>query len=526
MPTTVRRTPGVYTAEENDFPGSGKPVATAVPAFIGYTPQAEYKGKCYTNKATKISSMAEFQTIFMLPDPPAPADPAKQYNPEYYLVAEKSQPDKGDYMTIEGAYYSILPDPSTIYYLYNSIRLFYQNGGGDAYIVSVGGYGPAAKQPLACGGEQIVNPNVTLNDLLAGVALLANEQEPTMYICPEATLLCVAGNGTLMETMLHQAENMQTPMCIFDIIGGRDPDPILYTQDIQTFRDNTGSQGLKYGASYYPFVDTTIMQSENIDYTNLFGGDVTQLAALLNPPSCPNSAAEQVLNMIENPSASPLTVSQYNAALADASATYAQMMKHVLQQTNVLPPSGGMAGVYTTTDKNLGVWHAPANVSIVGVADLPIKLSTSQQDDLNSDPVSGKSINAIRFFNGQGILVWGAKTLDGNSHDWRYIPVCRTVTMLGQMCKLATSAYEFKPNDANTWAEVNSMISSFLTTIWKEGGLQGATAAHAFQVEVGLGSTMTSEDILNEIMNVSVKVALVRPAEFIVINFAQEMTQS
>ncbi|MCJ8268537.1 MAG: hypothetical protein MJK04_03955, partial [Psychrosphaera sp.] len=125
--STVRKTPGVYTAEENAFSNSAGSVATAVPAFIGYTPQTEYQGKSYTNKVTKITSMVEFQTIFMLPNLPAPAESAKQYNPEYYLVAQKSMPDQGDYMMIEGTYYSILPDPSTIYYLYNSIRLFYQN---------------------------------------------------------------------------------------------------------------------------------------------------------------------------------------------------------------------------------------------------------------------------------------------------------------------------------------------------------------------------------------------------------------
>ena len=130
-----------------------------------------------------------------------------------------------------------------------------------------------------------------------------------------------------------------------------------------------------YGASYYPFVDTTIMQSGDIDYTNLFGVDVKQLEQLLNPPTNPNADAATILGQIENPPADPLSVSQYNAALTNASPTYALMMKHVLAQTNILPPSGGMAGVYTTNDNNMGVWHAPANVSIVGVVDVPIKLS-------------------------------------------------------------------------------------------------------------------------------------------------------
>jgi len=152
--------------------------------------------------------------------------------------------------------------------------------------------------------------------------------------------------------------------------------------------------------------------------------------------------------------------------------------------------------------------------------------SESQQADLNVDAVSGKSINAIRFFNGLGILIWGARTLDGNSQDWRYLSVRRTMNFLEQSSKLAAQAYVFAPNDKNTWEGVKAMIGSFLTGIWKQGGLQGATAASAFSVECGLGSTMTADDILNGFMNVTIKVAVVRPAEFIVLTFQQQQATS
>ncbi|HEX5785782.1 MAG TPA: phage tail sheath family protein, partial [Burkholderiaceae bacterium] len=158
-------TPGVYINEVNGFPNSVTPVATAVPAFIGYTPQAAYQGTSYDNKPVKISSFAEFQAIFMLPDPPPPADPAKQYNPAYYLVQQQTVPTVGQCMTLNGQCCSILPDPATIYYLYNSIRLFYENGGGDAYIVAVGTYGPASHKPMTDPAAQVINPNVQLQDL-------------------------------------------------------------------------------------------------------------------------------------------------------------------------------------------------------------------------------------------------------------------------------------------------------------------------------------------------------------------------
>ncbi len=519
------KTPGVYINELNAFPNSVVAVPTAVPAFIGYTPAAMYNGKSYTNVPQKITSFAEFLAIYCLPDVPHPASPAKQYSPEYYLVKQKSQPTTGDYLLIDNAYYAILPDPNTIYYMYNSIRLFYQNGGGDAYIVSVGSYGPPSKKPMPVGVQHIVNPNVQLADLTKGLTLLLREEEPTMYICPEATLLSIEDNGILMQQMLLQCNTMQTAMAIFDIIGGRNPDPILYTNDITTFRNNTGTTGLGYGAAYYPFIGTTVMQNTDIDYTNLFGGDTTQLAALLNPADNPNPAVASILATINNP-ASTLTVTQNNNALLAASQTYVLITQQVLKTANILPPSGAMAGVITTTDNQEGVWYAPANTSIVGAVSLPIRLSESQQGNLNVDAVSGKSINAIRFFNGQGILVWGARTLDGNNQDWKYIQVRRTITMIEQSCKLAARAYVFEPNDANTWVGVKSMLSNFLTNIWKQGGLMGASASDAFSVECGLGTTMTPNDILDGFMNVSIRLAILRPAEFIVISFQQQMQKS
>ncbi len=508
------KSPGVYINEVSAFGNAVVPVATAVPAFVGYTPQASYEGKSYANIPQKITSLSQFKAIYCY------SDKDKQYNPEYYLVKQKSLPEKGDYMQIGADYYSIVPDPNTIYFLYNSIKLFYENGGGDAYIVSVGSYGAPSGKPMTP-GDQIINPNVQLNDLMAGLALLKNEEEPTMYICPEATLLPVAANGTLMQDMLLQNAEMGTAISIFDVIGGRNPDPIMYINDIETFRNNTGSNGLKFGTAYYPFIGTTIMQNSDIDYTNLFGGDTKQLEALLNPADAPNANVATILGNLD-----ALTVSQNQAALINSSKIYGLMIKHILSDANMLPPSGALAGVITKTDNEVGPWQAPANTSIVGAARLPIKLSSRQQEGLNVDAVSGKSINAIRFFNGLGILIWGARTLDGNSLDWRYLPVRRTMTFLEQSCKLAAHAYVFQPNDKNTWEGVIAMISSFLNGIWKEGGLQGASAADAFVVQCGLGSTMTPEDLLEGFMRVTVKVAIVHPAEFIVLTFEQQMAKS
>ncbi|MNY32438.1 Phage tail sheath protein [compost metagenome] len=140
--------------------------------------------------------------------------------------------------------------------------------------------------------------------------------------------------------------------------------------------------------------------------------------------------------------------------------------------------------------------------------------------------MNGKAVNAIRYFVGEGVKVWGARTLDGNSLDWRYINVRRTMLMLEESIKNASKAYVFEPNVANTWVSVRSMINSFLTGIWKRGGLAGSTPEDAFSVHIGLGETMTPDDILEGIMRITILVAISRPAEFIEITFQQQMQKS
>jgi len=135
-------------------------------------------------------------------------------------------------------------------------------------------------------------------------------------------------------------------------------------------------------------------------------------------------------------------------------------------------------------------------------------------------------VNAIRSFPNFGLLVWGARTLAGNSDDWRYINVRRTVIMIEQSVKTALQTYVFQANDSLAWTSANASISNFLNMLWKEGALVGSKPTDAYSVSVGLGSTMTAQDILDGLMKISVSLALVHPAEFIVLNFQQQMQTS
>ena len=206
-------------------------------------------------------------------------------------------------------------------------------------------------------------------------------------------------------------------------------------------------------------------------------------------------------------------------------ATYNLIKLEIAKRTVTVPSSGVMAGIYARVDKNNGVWKAPANVSVNYVIKPTLAVTHDQQADLNVH-TTGKSINAIRSFTGKGTLVWGGRTLAGNDNEWRYISVRRFFNMVEESVKKATEQFVFEGNDANTWVRLRAMIENFLILQWRAGALTGAKPEQAFFVRIGLGETMTADDILNGYMNVEIGMAVVRPAEFIVLKFSHKMQEA
>lgn len=206
--------------------------------------------------------------------------------------------------------------------------------------------------------------------------------------------------------------------------------------------------------------------------------------------------------------------------------TYKNILKAIKNEGIILPPSGAIAGVYAAVDSTRGVWKAPANVSLSAVIGPVVKINDDQQADMNVDVNAGKSINAIRSFAGKGTIVWGARTLAGNDNEWRYIPVRRLYNMVEESVKKSTSWVVFEPNDANTWIRVKAQIENFLTKLWRDGALAGATPEDAFFVQVGIGVTMTAQDILEGRLNIEIGMAAVRPAEFIILKFSHLLQKS
>jgi hypothetical protein len=191
-----------------------------------------------------------------------------------------------------------------------------------------------------------------------------------------------------------------------------------------------------------------------------------------------------------------------------------------LANGTVIPPSGVMAGIVARMDNTQGCWKAAANVALAeGMPTVAIDDALNGHMTANGAHVT---VNAIRYFRDRGTLVWGARTLNGNNVDDRYMPVKRTLIHVSMSLRQAIKAYVFEPNDEGTWESVRGMCDSFLTSCWRQGALAGATASESFFVRIVM-DTMNANDISNGRMVLEVGVALQRPAEFHLIRMEQQM---
>ena len=501
--TNEMRTPGVYIVENDAFPNFNVEVATAVPAFIGYTQKAEtQRGQKLRNTPRRITSMPEFRDYFG--GAPEMCFSIAEQKPAGSFEAPVWQHGGRDFY---------LKRAAQPFILYWSMLQFFNNGGEACVVVSVGNYASRIEE----------------NELITGVAALKTQQEVTLVVVPDAVLLAEQHCINVQRACLAHCCDTRNRFAILDIHNGYLARDVV--DCIDAFRDGIGTKGLEFGATYYPWLESTVVQDLEIGIETIELASRGTLQQIINsaiPSSDENrdeieSLSERLAdagsaNISEEGGSDKQLV---HKSLLAVSEPYQAIMKAILKRTNLLPPSAVMAGVYTMVDSTHGVWRAPANVALNGVIRPAVQITHEEQEDLTVSP-QGKSVNAICNFVGQGTLVWGARTLDGNSLDWRYINVRRTVIMLEQSLRLACKPFVSEANDANTWIAMKSMTRSFLTGIWKSGGLAGATPDDAFNVHVGLGETMSPEDVHEGVLRMSVLVALVRPAEFIEVTFTQQ----
>jgi phage tail sheath protein FI len=675
MPTY--KTPGVYTEEISKFPPSVAEVATAIPAFIGYTEKAERFGVNVTNVPTRVTSLLEYHDIF-----------GGEFTVPHFDVVL----DQANGYAVESV------TPSKRFYMYDALRLYFDNGGGPCYIVSVGRHSDTVQL-----GDETATPIVP--GLQVGLKAVEKFDEPTILLFPDAPLLAASASFySLQQRALDQAARLMDRVALLDL---RENAPAA-VDFVEEFRNTIGINNLKYGAAYTPWLfdaypkDVSFASfngmkdaanawvkdktNANVTLTNLpvdptlnalaastntaisdqaalttkidalrtaafatlrdrYGSarrvvstttdanataDVTALIALLRSfaldvatwgtaVASPDlrkdldamgkdkvkSAVERLIALEKNASvktetgrddatinndyhafdalnwlsaaASAITASTRDytkdpadntvslsqaaeanqiakdvdtsanellafvdaaVAAADTRRTLAestlyqqhpivrQIVDAIAQELSRVPPSGAVAGVYALTDRTRGVWKAPANVSLSNVIAPTQAYDYYDQEDLNVDVNGGKSINAIRAFTGAGVLVWGARTLAGNDNEWRYVSVRRFFNMVEESIKKSTAWAVFEPNEPNLWTKVKGMIDNYLIQKWREGALVGSTADKAFYSHVGLGVTMTAQDVLEGRLIIEIGLAVVRPAEFIVLRFSHKMQEA
>jgi phage tail sheath protein FI len=536
-------TPGVYVEEISTLAPSVAQVATAIPAFIGYTETG--------SGVKRIDTLLDYETFF-----------GKAKPSTFAITVDENRDNQGNtsYEVKEVKRDSDKTNPFLMHY---GLSLYFLNGGGSCYIVSLGDY----NSDLTKAGQAFKD----------GLSLLEKEDEPTLIVLLDAvSVLTKEDYYGLCDQALKQCNNLGDRFLITDVAEG----------DWQTFRDKTPTgKLLTYGAAYHPYLKTLLNYQPGIvdvkinalSYQAATDNVITvTYTGSLSSPKLVITAGTPAQGKVDfdTKTADTLTITiatpaptgnevatawstwkstndttgfdiqkngDGNANIAAATSkvlTKAVTQKKLeeLQSTNtalynklklqlneervILPPSPAIAGIYASVDRERGVWKTPANVSISAVLGPVSKISDTDQDRLNIDPSgAGKSINAIRDFTGKGTLVWGGRTLAGDDNEWRYVSVRRLFITIEESTKKATSFAVFEPNDATTWLKVKAMIESYLYGLWEQGALQGSKPEAAYFVNVGLGKTMTPQDILEGRMKVEIGVAAVRPAEFIILKF-------
>ncbi len=479
------KTPGVYTEEISTLPPSVAEVSTAIPAFIGYT---EKCGDDVKNKPIRISSLLDFEHKF---------GGAK-------VASFKVHLDTDDNITS-------IETTQPKYQLYYHLRMFFLNGGGNCYIVSVGDF----------------NTGPAKGEFLDGLNELAKEDEPTLNLFPEAVGLTSENDYyDLCVQSLAQCAKLKDRFTILDVLDG--------DTDAGKFRTGIGTDNLKYGAAYYPYLNTTqhylLAEADEphvsvVKKSQAKAGETGQAKA---GETGQTEAGETGQTEADKASTSAVKAGQpitLDKIRKQDTALYNQVKAALDREYMTLPPSSAVAGVYSRVDREKGVWKAPANESLASVIGPAVKITNDAQRDFNVHS-TGKSINAIRAFSGKGTLIWGARTLEGNSNEWRYVSIRRLFNMIEESINKATAFAVFGGNDAMDWLRIKTMIESYLEGLWRKGALAGSKPEEAYTVNVGLGRTMTEQDILNGIMNVEVGIAAVRPAEFIILKFSHKLQEA
>lgn len=447
-------TPGVYTNEIATALEQFNTSLPTVPIFVGFTEKTSYQNRSLLYQPVPIASMTEFESFFgTLPISNWEWDST---NSQITCTDEVS------------------------YRLYHSLQLYFDNGGGACYVVSTGTYRKTMDSQLA-----VVRFEKALQ-------YISKQPDSNVMVWADAHL---AGESLIYpayQQALQLGNTRKDWMVLIDLYSKNLS--VKYESLRSNFELAIGHTGLRYGAAYYPYLQTVykVLNDESrcrikVDHTSYF---------LKFPPDHPE--ADRSLYSI-HPS------------------KYATVRKIFEAKKVVLPSSPAVAGLMCQRQ----LWKASANQELQSVEKTMVTINQALQE-LMTVPPSGKSVNAVRSFIGRGVLVWGARTLNSHDNEWRYIPVVRFAGAVEKTITKGLTSFKSSPNNESTWTAIKSVITSFLDSQWRQGALAGDSPSKAFYCKIGLGSTMTQQDVLDNKIIVEVGLAMLKPAEFLVLNIISQ----
>jgi phage tail sheath protein FI len=221
------------------------------------------------------------------------------------------------------------------------------------------------------------------------------------------------------------------------------------------------------------------------------------------------------------PGLSPQQIREWRLTTAGYDSKYAALYYPWIKVVNPLgdgsitvPPGGHMAGIWARSDGERGVHKAPANEVVRGSIGLEVQISRGEQDTLNPH-----GINCIRAFPGRGIRVWGARTLSSDP-SWRYLNVRRLFNYVEKSIENGTQWVVFEPNDMDLWERVKRDVSAFLTRVWMDGALFGATPNESYFVKCDAELNTVEVRDAGQLI-VEIGIAPVKPAEFVIFRISQ-----
>ncbi|WP_158893776.1 phage tail sheath family protein [Amycolatopsis anabasis] len=427
-------------------------------------------------------------------------------------------------------------------YLAHAVYGYFLNGGGVAYVVRVGGASGNGDQPAALPTAELPG-GLTLSARSAANGDLSVEVAPATEAADDTFKLVVRKGGEPVETF----DNLTTKR------GAANVATVLRQQSKLITVEETKGKALavprtgqvELAAPAAVAVDARDYVGDSADRTG-FGGleavdEVTMLAVpdLMAAYQRGTMTAEDVkavqLGMIAHcelmsdrvaildtpPGLNAQQVKEWREDVTGYDSKYAALywpwikVADPVAGTQVfVPPSGHLAGVWARNDSSRGVHKAPANEVVRGAVTLELNITKGEHDLLN--PIA---VNCLRSFRGQGIRVWGARTLSSDP-EWRYLNVRRLFNYVEKSILQGTNWVVFEPNDPKLWDSVKRTVTMFLRRVWRDGALFGRTPNEAFFVKCDEENN-PQENRDAGILTVEIGIAPVKPAEFVVFRVSQ-----